>query len=174
MTPTKTSSSGWQSMITGSQTSMLLDWCQGRSTDVSSISNCAVQPIQWSFVDEKWPWITYDFLGNGFQGCVSFYWVYWDLGASGGIWRLVGGWLQSESQQIHQKTRRDKLRATHRGSARRSISSKKFAQPVRVAHGRGWVLKIEDVAGEPKILGIGSMFFPHNLIFEWKLKFPVG
>ena len=61
MTPKKTSSSGWQSMITGSQTSMLLDWCQGRSTDVSSTSNCAVQPIQWSFVDEQWPWITYDF-----------------------------------------------------------------------------------------------------------------
>lgn len=73
------------------------------------------------------------------------------------------GWLQSESQQIHQKT--------HRGSARRSISSKKFAQPVRVAHG-GWVLKIGDVA-DPKILRIGSMFFPITSFSSENLSFPL-
>ena len=151
-------------MITGSQTSMLLDWCQGRSTDVSSTSNCAVQPIQWSFADEKWPWTTYDFHGHGFQGCVSIVSLL-SLQRHWCIWRhLEAGCKAGCNQNPSRSTKKHT-------SARRSISSKKFAQPVRVAHG-GWVLKIGDVA-DPKILRIGSMFFPITSFSSENLSFPL-
>ena len=82
------------------------------------------------------------------------------------IWRhLEAGCNQNPSRSTKKPVATPRL-----GSARRSISSKKFAQPVRVAHG-GWVLKIE---GGPQDFENGfDVFFPMTSFSSENLSFPL-